>query len=48
MMEQEIKALDNNYIKCHAHRECKGFTDLFAELDEVNKKDGEGLMLRDP
>jgi DNA ligase 1 len=48
MMEEEIKALDNSYIKCHAHRKCESYEDLFKELDEVNKIEGEGLMLRDP
>jgi len=47
-MEETLSAIDNPYIKCHAHRECTGFADLFAELDKVNKIEGEGLMLRDP
>ena len=33
MMEKVIAELDNPYIKCHRHRECKGFDDLFHELD---------------
>ena len=47
-MEKVLTEVDNPYIKCHAHRNCTGFTDLFDELDRVNKEGGEGLMLRDP
>ena len=48
MMDKVIKEIDSPYLKCHAHRECKSYEDLFKELDEVNKIEGEGLMLRDP
>lgn len=47
-MEEVLSGIDNPYIKCHAHRECSGFDDLFAELDRVNNAEGEGLMLREP
>jgi DNA ligase-1 len=48
MLQEVLSAIDNPYIKCHAHRECTGFHDLFDELERVNKAEGEGLMLRDP
>ena len=48
MMQKVISEIDNPYIKCHAHRQCKGYDDMFAELENVNKIEGEGLMLRDP
>ena len=47
-MDKVLKKTDSPYIKCHARRQCTGFTDLFDELDRVNKEEGEGLMLRDP
>jgi len=47
-MKEIIEKLDNPYIKCHYHRECKGFQDMFKELDHINKVEGEGIMLRDP
>lgn len=32
VLEQELAKVDNPFIKCHAHRPCKGFSDLFYEL----------------
>ena len=48
LMEEVIGSIDSPYLKCHSHRICTGFDDLFKELDEVNKVKGEGLMLRNP
>jgi hypothetical protein len=36
-MEDVIKQIDSPYLKCHAHRVCEGYDDLFKELDLVNK-----------
>jgi DNA ligase-1 len=47
-MEKVIREIDNPYLKCHGHRVCSGLEDLFQELNEVIKQEGEGLMLRDP
>jgi hypothetical protein len=46
VLEEELGKVDNPFLKCHAHRPCEGFEDLFVELEIVNKAGGEGIMLR--
>lgn len=48
LMEDVLTKTNNPHLKCHAHRICNSFTDMFSELEAVNKVKGEGLMLRDP
>ena len=48
ILEEELAKVDNPFLNCHAHRPCKGFADLFYELENVNKAKGEGIMLRQP
>lgn len=47
-LQQVLPKLNNPHIKCHPHIECKSREHLIEELDNVLKKEGEGLMLRDP